>query len=99
MELWIQEHGEEYDIPAEILALVKAGKLFDQSWHNDACPSFSTQSDGYGRRIFVEMPKAENRENPDWPRYNVMDDDETGRSDTVYYGDDLAAAIAALGVK
>ena len=55
---WLNEFGPDYAIPVEILNLVRAGKLADQSWHNDACPSFAIAE---GVTLWVAHPAPDSR--------------------------------------
>lgn len=59
---WLTEFGEEYAIPAEILALVAAGKLQDQSWHNNTCPSFLVPNTSGSVILWIEHPDPNRRE-------------------------------------
>lgn len=86
MPQWVYEQGAEYRVPAEVVA------LGDQSWHNDACPSFGTDY----VRLWVEHPDATMRDSG-MSRYCVTDDraEEDGTGQVVYDGDDMAAAVEA----
>lgn len=44
----------------------------DTSWHNDACPSYSTPR---GYHVFIDFPVAEDREFTDSERFTVCDID------------------------
>lgn len=101
---WIDEFGPEYEIPEQILRLVREGRLFDMSWHNDVCPGFATvQADSDeatqegARVLWVEHPDPEKRELSGAPRYGVtvMADGWQIKSE-LYEGDDLEAALAAV---
>jgi hypothetical protein len=48
----------EYPPPAEIIALVKAGKLIDFSWHNDTAPCFHVTADA-SVRLWTLSPENE----------------------------------------
>jgi len=41
----------------------------DTSWHNDACPSFFTET---GFTVFVDYQKAASREHPETKRFTVL---------------------------
>lgn len=93
---WRDEFGAEYAPPAEVLALCESGELFDQSWHNDVCPSFTHRDiphDGVAvdLRLWCDAPDPDQRENgPSWPRFSVCEH----ISQTTYYaGDDIAEAL------
>ena len=63
---WRSEHGEDYAVPKEIEALVASGWLTDESWHNDACPSFTRYYPEIGEqtniRLWVDHPDPGQRE-------------------------------------
>jgi hypothetical protein len=65
-------------IPAEILRLVRAGRLEDTSWHNNVCPSF-TVSGNTGVRLWVGEDNPADREVPGDRRFTVSlyEDDGT----------------------
>ncbi len=56
------------DFPAADMPAIPAG-FGDTSWHNDMCPSFT--SDQVGLTIWVDFANPEQREYPEWPRYRV----------------------------
>jgi hypothetical protein len=95
-KLWVVEHGSEYAVPTEIEALVAEGLLEDQSWHNEACPSFAKLGGKLRLTVWVEHPDPAKREGPG-PRYAVcvtpIDDACEGL--LLHTGDD-PAAVAAL---
>lgn len=62
MSNWSSEFTLDYDMPAEIVALVSAGQLTDVSWHNDVCPSFTFAGSDESARLFVDHPDPEQRE-------------------------------------
>lgn len=64
---------EEFpDYPAGEMPAAPEG-FDDTSWHNDACPSFT--SDALGLTIFVDYPTPEDREFPDTRRFSVSSQD------------------------
>jgi hypothetical protein len=92
---WIDEFGEEYDIPNEILHIEG---IEDHSWHNDTCPSFGLyDSLGTFLRIWVEHPDPDQREFASGSRFGVMfsDDDDHDRcnGEMLYDGDDVDDAV------
>jgi hypothetical protein len=93
--LWIVEHGEEYEVPAEITGIEG---IVDLSWHNDTCPRFSVRDDGIGPSIWVEHPNPDEREVLHHRYLVIVQLDEISSSDDVelYRGDDVTAAVAAF---
>jgi hypothetical protein len=94
---WISEHGEEYAVPAEVLAIPD---IRDLSWHNDTCPRFALTDEGEGPNLFVEHPDPAQREyGADAPRFVVVilasDVGSTGDLQ-VHDGDDVREAVAAF---
>jgi hypothetical protein len=87
---WRTEFGDDYDVPHEVTA-----RLWDQSWHHDACPSFThtdfpPDGSGHDLRLWVEHPDPERRETGA-PRYAVV------HGEALVLGtDDLMAALAAI---
>lgn len=84
---WKSEFGAEYEVPPEILS----SDLIDDSWHNDACPSFRRADDEH-HKLWVEHPDPDSRETTG-PRFMVMKGDS---DEPIYYGDDVTAALAAM---
>lgn len=60
MASWRAEHGHTYDIPDEIMTLVRANVIQDLSWKNDTCPKFGKE--GSEIYLWVEHPDEEKRE-------------------------------------
>lgn len=73
---WLNQHGQEYEVPAEIIRLVVEGKLTDISWKNDTCPCFQV-SDGV--KLWVDHPEPHERESVKGKRFMVelVDDRHT----------------------
>lgn len=99
-DYWLQSFGAEFDIPDEILQLVRQGVLVDASDANDDAPSFGKYVDvgsgaqglwgSKGARIFVDRPQHS-------PRYCVLHEPEAiGEDFDVYTGDSLPNALKAL---
>lgn len=69
---WRSEFGDEWDVPA-------IPDLVDESWHNDACPSFGSADklvdpptrDVHDLRLWVEHPDPEQREVAEAGRFTV----------------------------
>lgn len=84
------------DYPATEMVGVPAG-FTDTSWHNDVCPSFT--SDVLGMTIWVDFPHADDREYPDYPRFRVTPQDHgvecSGESFESDVWDDVISFIAA----
>ena len=78
---WQDEFGAGYEVPR-----IVTDTLTDQSWHNDACPSFGTEI----VRLWVEHPDPELRESQG-ARYAVTVWDREG---SFYEGADLTYALA-----
>lgn len=102
MSGWKDEFGAEYAVPAALDAMVEAGTLADQSWHNDVAPSFTLVEhehdgdlwdDGLPR-LWVNHPDRENREYENAPRFLVTGAEV--EDEALYEGEDLDAALAAL---
>lgn len=71
--------------------------IIDQSWHNDACPSFGATADG--PRLWVEYPNPEDRDSGG-SRFAVTywceageDGAEWSHHATAYEGDDMTEAV------
>ena len=61
------------DIPATFLK----APWIDESWHNDACPSFSRPlGDGREAHVYVDWLKVADREDSAWPRFTVRFTDD-----------------------
>lgn len=60
------------DFPASDLPTIPAA-FADTSWHNDVCPSFT--SDVLGLTLWVDYAAAAKREHPDTPRFSVTPQD------------------------
>lgn len=62
---WIEEHGEDYEVPGQAL---HDAHLTDLSWHNDASPSFGANitdpltQDIHDLRVWIEHPDPTQRE-------------------------------------
>lgn len=79
--------------PADMPAI--PGGFLDTSWHNDVCPSFT--SDAIGLTLWIDYANPEDREHPSWSRFRLESQDhgvETGEYalDT----DDIADVYAAI---
>lgn len=98
----LEEFDETFMVPLAIQGLISEGILEDQSWHNDACPSFYCESTD--RAIYVDHPDPEQREcGGIWPRFTVEQyEDGQVVSDVketnLYAGDDLGEALKAMGI-
>ena len=61
------------------------------SYGNDACPSYSFNN----RKLFIDHPNPQLREDTDWKRFSITDDDE--ESDdfqmVIYQTDDFDTAL------
>lgn len=93
----MQSFTKEFpDFPATDVPNLPAEYDFvDTSWHNDACPSFT--SDKLGLTLFIDFADASQREHPEAPRYSLQAQEAGvevggGSVDT----DDLAVVLAAL---
>ena len=100
---WLNEFGVDFAIPAEILSAVESGKLEDESWHNDVCPSFSRYlpaGDGSHMQLFVDHPDPSERElGKESSRFFVLQYPANASDDEpieIYSGDDVVAALAAI---
>lgn len=94
MTNWLNQFGAEYDVPAAIL---NHPGIVDNSWGNDAAPSFTLtryQADGdYPKAIlWVEHPDAEKRE-MSGPRFTVCAGEET-----LIETDDISEALQTLAI-
>lgn len=73
-------HTEFPDYPATEMPGVPEGYGFvETSWHNDMCPSFT--SDEIGMTLWIDYPHADDREFPDSKRFVIQSQDhgvETG---------------------
>jgi len=58
-------------------------------WHNDTCPSWSTSTEGNGVEVYIECQNPDDREIPEWPRYNVLPphDTDTNRPSLIFSED------------
>jgi hypothetical protein len=99
VELWQDEFGKEFEPPREILELVRIGKLIDQSWHNDVCPSFSPAWDPSGEevRLWSDAIKPEDRECQGFDRFGVtLYDGDGGFQEEAVRTNDVGAALEAF---
>lgn len=93
---WREEFAPDFDIPKRVEDLILEGRLVDESWHNDACPSFSRP--GSEARLWIEHPDPTLRDSGMEYRFFVSKstDEEDVVEEPLYVGDDLEAAIRAL---
>lgn len=90
---WKTEFGDDYKVPTVISSFLK-----DESYRNDACPSFVTSDcerdeDGEARyKLWVEHPDPDKREF-DGPRLIVSDRDT---ATDLYAGESPEEALRAL---
>ena len=91
------------DFESEIPPVFLASPWTDQSWHNDATPSFARSFDN-GREIHVfvdELDPAKRWEGgPDCPRFSVRTTDHDGSFDTdgpCFASDSLVAVLDHVG--
>jgi hypothetical protein len=99
--LWVREFGKAYRVPSSILRLVSDGVLQDESWHNNACPSFSASVPTFSDpahsavlTLWVEHPNAYQREMGEtFPRFciNFEIDPDTSHSVTLLFQTDKAS--------
>lgn len=68
----------------------------DQSWHNDACPSFNA---GNGKVVFIDFADKSLREwEGDLARFTVHADPQvTDHNEVLYESDDWSAILAFVG--
>jgi len=74
---WEREFGSEFKVPKRVMELVDRGKLWDQSWGNDASPSFLCPETD--KVLWVEHPDEDMREF-ETLRYIVTCQDCPGKS-------------------
>jgi len=92
---WKAEHGGDFEVPGVVEFLVKKGILEDQSWHNDASPSFAVadpKREEYGVRLWVDHPITSMRENLG-KRFVVTEGEFGTESDFELETDDLEEAL------
>lgn len=96
---WTAEFDDDYAVPHEVESLVGQGYVSDMSWHNNVCPSFGRYTDdGLNLELFVDHPVQGEREMGDSRFKLLFQADHEDTSGTLLYdGDDMAAALAALG--
>jgi hypothetical protein len=82
---WVIEHGTQFAVPPEIDALVRAGELCDESWHNDISPRFVNHYTH--RELWVHHPDSLVRELP-MQRFVACSTESV-----LYEGDDVRLAI------
>ena len=81
------------DFPAADMPAIPAGWT-DQSWHNDACPSFNT---GSGMVVFIDFADPTLKEFEDTKRFTVHSDPEKADSnDVLFETDDWAEVLAFI---
>lgn len=69
----------------------------DQSWHNDACPSFNA---GNGLVVFTDFADPALREFPDGSRFTVHSDPElTNGNDVLLESDNWADVLAFVAAR
>jgi hypothetical protein len=97
--LWVQVFGRRYDVPADILALVRAGVLQDWSGRDPEakCPAFgrrvATGGDPVDVAVWVDHPDRNQRAKPSRARFTVR----LGASTTVKTEDVREAVQAVKG--
>jgi hypothetical protein len=102
------EFPAEATPPAEILALVAAGIIIDQSWGNDVCPHFEAElrlevTPGEADKpttlqLWSDYPENERREYPDIGRFRLLihTDDNNPEGDVeILFTDDVNKAVSA----
>lgn len=96
--IWDREFGKDYAPPKEILELVKMGKLTDDSWGNDICPSFSRMENEVRFVLWVHPEDVNQREHKSLPRYQIYREPGSyGQRDVeLYSGDDILSAVIAV---
>lgn len=96
---WRDEFGEEFAVPQEVVEMVDDGRLTDESWHNDACPSFTARrADGKQVRLWVDHPDPQMREmGSEWPRFGLQVEDSYGENvESIWGSDDLQEVLSRL---
>jgi hypothetical protein len=68
----------------------------DQSWKNDACPSF--RHDGLSLTIYVDYADEDVREVPEAPRFSLYAG-EYADWDAEFHSDDWDAILAAVALR
>lgn len=90
---WKEEFSADYDVPAKIVEA-----LYDESWHNNSCPSFIRKDDPSFEDnevpvlcLYVEHPDKEKREWADneSQRFVIVKDYE----ETLLTTDDVDTAL------
>jgi hypothetical protein len=98
---WKAEQGADYEVPGIINFMVKKGILQDQSWHNDASPSFGVEDperEGRLLRIWVDHPLTSRRE-VSGKRFTVHEGEGGTEPDFEYSTDDLEQALEKFLVR
>lgn len=98
MRTHLTEFPADFAVPAELLALVAAGKLVDTSWGDDCSPSFRpADCPDCSIRLWVDHPDPEQREHGTGSRFWIaFYDDENQWFDNPLETDDLAEVLAYL---
>lgn len=76
------------DFDAATLPAIPAHWI-DQSWKNDACPSFII---GESITVYIDYAKPDDREHPETPRFVLFNDEQ----DVLHTSDDWNDALVAL---
>lgn len=91
-----QTHATEFpevEIPPQVLALLETDGLVDESWGNDAAPSFSVGNNDRYLRIWVDHHDRDKRQmSVGGPRFFLIDSDD----EVILEGNDIDAIIAAM---
>ncbi len=88
-----QNQFPEITIPEEITKLVEAGKIKDESWHNDAAPRFTLTEDE-SISLWVDHETPSNRENPG-KRFTIIGDND-GCPDVLFATEKLTELMSYL---
>jgi hypothetical protein len=107
---WKKEFGYNWKVPHAVDALVEAGKLTDESWHNDAMPRFWTGPEGewpkyelwvahWDPRVRADKLRGDYIGNTDRYLVSFMPDDDLNNAESRYSGDDLGEALKAMGLE
>lgn len=87
------EFPQEYAVPADLLALLADEGWEDNSWGNDACPSFIKGD----RCLWIQPEKREDREFPDCDRFSLETFIDDANEDQVLWStEELETCIRRL---
>ena len=93
MRTYLTEFPADYAPPAELLELLLAAGWTDESYGNDACPSFERK----GWKLWTDNPDSEGRDTPTLERFCLVTmDSNFEHIDDIWQVETVAECIELL---